>query len=156
MKLLTTALAATAAFAGTSFAEAGEVTFTTTLKSYSGDGAYVVIYLTDAAGAYQGTIWMAGGKTKYYRHLSDWKAASGGGKAEVNGITGASVGSGETLTVTANLADQLIDAGYVIHIDSAVEDQREYPSEVMAPLTAAGNGKAVAGSGYVDSFTYSF
>ena len=54
---------------------------------------------------------MAGGKSKYYEHLSDWYRATGGDTAQVNGITGA-VGAGRTLEITLDLADALFDAGY--------------------------------------------
>ena len=75
---------------------------------YGGNGAYVALYLLDGAGKYKGTLWMAGDKTKFYRHLSDWTRASGGRLAEVDGITGASVGSGKTLKITVDIADALI------------------------------------------------
>ena len=52
------------------------MTLTTTLNSYVGDGAYLALYVTDAAGAYVGSLWMAGGKSKYYEHLSDGYAAT--------------------------------------------------------------------------------
>jgi len=116
----------------------------------------VVLYVTDAAGAYKGTLWMAGGKAKYYRHLSDWQRASGGRAAEIDGITGASVGSGKTLKITLDLADAMIDAGYQIHVDTAVEDGMDNPSEVVAPLASTASGKPVAGKGYVKSFTVTF
>lgn len=156
MKLLTPVLAAAAALALPDLALAREITFEATLKDYGGDGAYVVLYVTDAAGAYQGTLWMAGGKAKYYRHLSDWDRASGGSTAEIDGITGASIGAGRTLTITLDLADTLIDGGFEVRVDTAVEDMRDNPSDVVVPLTTDGNGRAVAGRGYVESFTYSF
>lgn len=156
MKFLTPALAAATALAVPSLAHAREVTFEAKLKNYGGDGAYVVLYVTDASGAYQGTIWMAGGKARYYRHLSDWVRASGGSYAEVDGITGASVGAGRTLKVSADLADTLIDGGFQVHVDTAVEDMRAFPGDVVTPITSAGNGKPVRGTGYVQSFTYSF
>jgi hypothetical protein len=156
MKILTPALAAATALVAPNLASAREITFETTLKAYGGDGAYVVLYVVDSSGAYQGTLWMAGGKAKYYRHLSDWERASGGSLAEIDGITGASVGAGRTLTITLDLADTLIDGGFEVHVDTAVEDMRDNPSDVVAPLTTAGNGKPVAGRGYVESFTYSF
>lgn len=131
--------------------QARPVTLTTQMQSYSGNGAYVAIYVTDAAGQYKKTLWVAGTKTKYYKHLRDWVRGSGG---KFDGVSGASVGSGRTLKVTVELADALIDAGYEIRIDTAVEDQRENPAEVRAPLTAKDKGKPVAGRGYVKSFTY--
>lgn len=74
--------------------------------------------------------------------------------SEFDGVSGASVGNGKSLKVTVELADTLIDAGYEIRIDSAVEDQRENAAEVRAPLTRQGAGKPVTGRGYVKSFTY--
>ena len=68
-------------------------------------------------------------------------------------MTGASVGSGRTLKVTADLADALIDAGYEIRIDAAVEDMRDSPAEVRVPLSAASAGKPQAGKQYIQSAT---
>lgn len=130
------------------------VTLSTTLSSYGGDGAYLALYVTDASGAYAGSLWMAGGKSKYYKHLSDWTRASGGDTAQIDGITGASVGAGRTLQITVDLADAVFDAGYVLHIDAAVEDMRDSPNEVAVPLTTQAAGTAVPGRRYVSSFTY--
>ena len=123
------------------------------LANYGGDGAYLAIYLVDRTGRYQSTLWVAGTKAKYWRHLGDWYRATGG-KARVDGISGASVGAGKTLKVSVDVADALLDAGYEIHVDSAVEKMKDNPSEVVVPLTAAGAGKPVAGRGYVKSFRY--
>ena len=156
MKLALPILAATAAFVAPTIVEARQVTFEATLKAYGGNGAYVALYLLDGAGKYKGTLWMAGDKTKFYRHLSDWTRASGGRLAEVDGITGASVGSGKTLKVTVDIADALIDAGYKVHVDTSVEDGNDNPSEIVAPLQAASSAKPIAGAGYVKSFKATF
>jgi len=136
-----------------SLAAARPVALETQLTSYGGDGAYLAIYLTDRSGAYKNTLWVAGTKAKYWRSLGDWYRATGG-KVKVDGISGASVGAGRTLRVTVDVADALLDAGYDIHIDTAVEKMKENPSEVVVPLSAAGAGKPVAGRGYVKSFRY--
>lgn len=145
-------LASLASFPGLS--QAREVTLTTELKSYNGDGAYVAIYLTDADGRYRQTLWIAGKKSKYYKHLKDWARGSGMNQADYDGKTGASLLSGHTLTTTVELDDALFDAGYQLRLDTAVEDQRDQRAEVIAPLTTAGAGQPVAGKGYVKSFTY--
>jgi hypothetical protein len=155
MKKFATALVLAAAIGLPSLAEAREITFTTKLKQYGGAGAYIALYVTDASGQYKGTLWMAGGKSKYYKHLGDWRRASGGDLREIDGITGASVGSGKTLTVKLDLADALIDAGFEIRIDAAVEDMGDSPSEIVMPLTSGGAGKPAAGRAYVQSFSYS-
>ena len=69
-------------------------------------------------------------------------------------MTGASVGAGRKLTVTADLADALIDAGYEIRVDAAVEDMRDSPSELRVPLTTDNAGKSQTGKAYIQSLTY--
>ena len=154
MKTLFAATCLAGALALPSLALAREVTLTTQLKPYSGNGAYLAIYVTDANGQYQKTLWVAGKKAKYYRHLSDWARGSGMNPSEFDGLSGASVGSGDTLTVSVELADTLIDAGYQIRIDSAVEDKRDSRADVSVALTSSGSSKPVSGNTYVESFTY--
>lgn len=153
---LLTTIAAACALALPAMAQGREVTLTTQLKNYGGDGAYLAVYLTDAKGAYAGTLWVAGGKAKYYKHLADWNRLSAGDGQRLQGVTGASVGAGRTLTVTADLADALIDAGYEIRIDAAAEDMRDSPAEIRVPLSTAQAGKAQAGKTYIQSFSYQF
>lgn len=136
------------------YVQAKEVTFTTQLNNYRGDGAYMAIYLTDSNGVYQDTLWIAGEKSKYYKHLRDWARGSRMNKADYDGLTGASVSSGRTLKMTLDINDSLIDSGYQIRVDSAVEDMRDNRADVVVPLTTEGAGKPVNGRGYVHTFTY--
>jgi len=154
MKSLVAVLALTTALTFPGLALARPVTLTTTLNDYGGNGAYLALYVTDVAGAYKGTLWVAGGRSKYYRHLGGWLRESGGNLSEIDGITGASVGSGRSLKISLDLEDALFDAGYKIHVDAAVEDMRDSPSDVVVPLTSSGAGKPVAGRRYVSAFTY--
>lgn len=154
MKSLLALLALSTALTLPNLALARPVTLTTTLNNYGGDGAYLALYVTDAQGVYVGSLWMAGGKSKYYDHLSGWYRACGGNATEINGITGASVGAGRTLEITLDLADALFDAGYTLHIDAAVEDMRDSPNEVAVPLTSDGAGAPASGRRYVATFAY--
>ncbi len=154
MKTLLSALALTTALTVPALAIAKPVTLTANMNQYGGDGAYLALYVTDANGTYMGSLWMSGGKSKYYEHLSDWHRATGGNAAEINGITGASVGAGRQLKITLDLADALFDAGYELHIDASVEDMRDSPSEVVVPLTTTGAGQPVPGRRYIRDFTY--
>lgn len=154
MKAPLTALLAVTTFAIPVLAQSREVTVSTTLKNYGGDGAYLAMYLTNAKGAYVSTLWVAGGKAKYYKHLSDWNRLSAGDAHRLDGVTSASVGEGRTLKVTANLADALFDAGYEIRIDAAVENMRDSPSEVRMPLATTDAGKPQAGRQYIQSSSY--
>lgn len=152
--LINLMLATAIAFPCLSYAR--DVTLSAELTEYKGDGAYLAFYLTDSKGVYQKTLWMAGKKSKYYKHLRDWARGSGLRATEYDGMTGASVRSGNAFKATVQVPDTLIDAGYQIRIDSAVEDKQEHRAEVVAPLTTEGAGKTVSGAGYVKSFTYSF
>ncbi len=154
MKKLASTLCLAGVLAFPGLVQARPVTLTTQLQSYSGNGAYLAIYVTDAKGIYKKTLWVAGAKAKYYKNLRDWARGSGLKASEFDGVSGASVGSGRTLKVTVELADALIDAGYEIRIDTAVEDQRDNPAEVKTPLTTKDKSKPVAGRGYIKSFTY--
>ncbi len=158
MKPLLATLALTTAITAPGLASARQVTMTTNLNNYYGPGAYLALYVTDSNGAYVGTLWMAGTRSRYYRHLSDWYRYTRGNTAEINGITGASVGSGQSLSLSVDLSDALFDAGYSLHIDAAAENFRESPSEIVVPLTTAGAGSPVRGRGrgYIASFDYSF
>ncbi len=153
MKHAWSLVAAAGAVAVPSLASARPLALETQLSGYGGDGAYVALYLTDRNGAYHSTLWVAAPKPKYWRHLADWYRATGG-KAKVDGISGASVGAGKVLRVTVDVADALIDAGYQIRIDTAVEDLKDNPSEVVVPLTSVGAGTPTSGRGYVKSFRY--
>ena len=129
-------------------AEARPVRITTTLNAYGGDGAYLAIYVSDKAGKLQQTIHVAGGKAKYHKHLAGWFRQSGG---RIDGTTGASVGAGRSLTVSAEIADALIDAGFEIRVDSAVEKESDVPTDARIRLEKASIGKPAAGRGYVKS-----
>ena len=153
-KPILTLLAGACALALPALAQSRPVTLSVQLTNYGGDGAYLAAYLTDAKGAYVRTLWVSGGKAKYHKHLSDWSRLSTGDAKRLDGVTGASVGAGRTLKVSADLADALIDAGYEIRIDAAAEDMRDSPSEVRLPLTTANIGKPLAGKQYIQSVSF--
>ena len=79
-----------------------------------------------------------------------------GNPGNIASITGASVGAGRTLEVIVNVADNLIDAGYQLHVDAAAEDMREGPSEVVIPFTSGDAGSGASGRRYIGNFQYSF
>ena len=138
MKRLAAALMLTTALVVPGLAMARDVTIQTSLVQYSGYPAFLAVYLANPDGSYNSTLWISGRKSRYYGDLRGLaRAASSGGPINIDGITGASVGSGETLTVHASLADTLFDAGYTIHVDSAVEDGGQFADDAVIDLTAA-------------------
>lgn len=154
MKRLALAGALSSMLALSSFAQAREINFTTVINNYKGEGVYLALYLVDKDGRYQRTLWVAGKKTKYYKHLSEWARGSHLKKSEYDGLTGASVLSRQSLMVSSDIPDEMIDAGFEVRIDTAVEDLKDNRADVSIPLTTAGAGKSVPGHGYVASFSY--
>lgn len=146
--MLATALVAPAA------AQAASVNISAQMTRYSGPEAYLAVYLTNLDGSYNSTLWVAGHKTRYYGSLRGWaRAAAQDATLSLDGITGASAGSGSTMNISVNIADALIDAGYTIHVDSAVEHGGEYSDDAVIALTS--NAASVTGSGYIWSLSVS-
>jgi hypothetical protein len=154
MKPLATLLAATTALTAPGLANATEITLDTTMRRYGGEDAYLAYYITDAQGNYVRHLWIASGKTRWWDHLRNWYAATGGSSKEIAGLSGASVGSGRSLEVTVDVEDALINAGYQIRADVAVEHMPDSPAELIVPLDSASAGQTVAGRGYVASFSF--
>jgi hypothetical protein len=134
---------------------ARDVTIQTEIGPYLGNAAYLAIYLTEPDGSYHSTLWLAGRKIKYLAALRGWvRSVSEVGSVNVDGITGASVGAGETLIVHADLADALLEAGYVIHVDTAVENGGAYADDAVIPLSAT--AQPSLGAGYVGALSLTF
>ena len=62
--------------------------------------------------------------------------------------------SKEQFANSPDLADALIDAGYEIHVDVAVENMRDSPSELRVPLSTQNAGKPQAGKQYIQSLSF--
>lgn len=156
MKKIAAALVLASALAVPSLAYAKDLTIEAKIASYRGPNAFFAIYVTKPDGSYDSTLWVAGQNQRYYRHLRNWVRGIAAAGGNIDGISGASVGAGQTLTVHASVADAMIDAGYQIHVDSAVENGGEYANDIVMPLAQASSGVAATGAGYVQSLTVTF
>ena len=47
-------------------------------------------FIIERLGKYSRTLWVAGGKNKYYKHLLEWTRGGGNKAKEYDGLTGAS------------------------------------------------------------------
>ena len=156
MKKLTAILLLATAFSVPGLAYARDATLAIQMANYQGPPAYLAVYLAKPDGSYDSTLWVAGGRSDYYRHLRGWIRGVSGTSERIDTITGASVGSGQTMQVGITIADALIDAGYTIHVDSAVEHGAENRDDVVLPLDQSSSGKVVSGSGYVAALKVTF
>lgn len=135
-------------------AEAARLRLKATMERYSGNAAYLAVYVTDAQGHYRATVQVFGEKVQYYPHLAHWMRGVGPQSTTLDGITGASVGSGRGFDVTVEVADALIDAGFRLRVDAAAENIADEPSEIVLPLERAAAGRDVFGRGLVARFRF--
>lgn len=137
----------------TAAAADADVTVTVAMKSYSGHGAYVAAYIVGPDGAYVSTAYVAGAKAKYQRDLQRWSRLMERTGRGIDGTTGASVGSGRSFTTSLSIPRKLMNAGYKLRVETAVENGQYYPDDAVVPLDDAQLGKAAAGTGYVQTLT---
>lgn len=144
-----------AAFISVDQAEAKKVTATVNMKPFRGPPAYVALYLTKPDGQFHSTVAVRGGKQKYRRHLRGWFRGVSKSGRPVDGVSGASVGSGRSFAVQADIADALLNAGYKLHVDTAVEDVADYRGEATLELDPNKSQASTRGKGFVKSVTIS-
>ena len=156
MKKLITVLMLATALSTPTFVYAKDANLSIQMANYPGPPAYLAIYLNKPDGTFDSTLWVAGGQSRYQRDLRGWFRGASASSQRIDGITVASVGSGRTLQVAVSIADTLIDAGYTVHVDSAVENGGQVRDDAILDLTKANSGKVVAGKGYVAAMSVTF
>lgn len=119
------------------------------MTNYNGEAAYMVVSLIDPQGNYQKTLYVFGDNGKYYDSLKKWFVFYEGKKEKIDAITGASITQGDRKTITLNLDKNLLDQGYKIRFESAVEDQNYYTTDAEVPFSSESLKGKTEGSGYV-------
>ncbi len=137
-------------------AEARRVTVDVVMNSYRGNSAYLAAYIVDGSGRYVSTVLTAGTRSKYLADLSRWNRMFQRAGGKVDGTSGASIGSGQSISTQVEIPDSMLNAGYTLRIETAVENQRYLPDEAAVTIVDAINGIAMGGSGYVRSVTLTY
>lgn len=135
-------------------AQAARLRLKAAMERYSGNPAYLAVYVTDAKGHFVATVQIFGDKVQYYPHLSRWMRAVGPQSAPLDGITGASVGAGRGLDVSVEVSDALIGAGYQLRVDAAAENIADNAAEIVLPLEPAAAGIDATGRGLIARFRF--
>lgn len=151
-------LAATLAVGLTLGAEANArpVTIDLTMADYSGNAAFLVAYVVDANGRYTSTLYAAGSYGRYFQHLDRWFRMFMRTHRNIDGTTGASMGAGAHANFTVEVPDKLLNQGFTLRVESAVEGQYYVSDEAAVALDDAHNGVASSGSTYVRALTVSY
>ena len=119
------------------------------MTNYNGEAAYMVVSLIDPQGNYQKTLYVFGDNGKYYDPLKKWFVFYQDKKEKIDAVTGASITQGDRKTITLNLDKNLLDQGYKIRFESAVEDQNYYTTDAEVPFSSESLKGKTEGSGYV-------
>jgi len=119
------------------------------MTNYMGEGAYIVVSLVNAKGAYEKTLYIMGSDKKWYPDFKEWHKFFKKKPTNISAITGASVTGGDRSVTTFEIEDSKINKGYTLRFESAVEDKKYYVKDLEVPLTTEGLAAKTEGTGYI-------
>ena len=119
------------------------------MNAYKGESAYVVVSLVNANNKYEKTLAVLGPDKKWYDSLTEWFKAQQAKPEKLDAITGASIKGGDRRITTFTIDDKLLNRGYKIRFESAVEDQKYFADDVIIPLTTEKLTEKADGKGYI-------
>ena len=119
------------------------------MNAYKGESAYVVVSLVNANNKYEKTLAVLGPDKKWYDSLTEWYKAQQAKPEKLDAITGASIKGGDRRITTFTIDDKLLNRGYKIRFESAVEDQKYFADDVIIPLTTEKITEKADGKGYI-------
>ena len=125
------------------------------MTNYTGEGAYIAISLINKNGTYNKTLYVLGPDKKWHPDWKEWNKAFKAKKPNLSGITGASISGGDRTVVTLTLDKTLIDAGYALRFETAVEEKSYFAKDVEIPLTTASLAAKTDGKGYIRYIRFS-
>lgn len=107
------------------------------LKNYQGEGAYVIVSVVNAEGEYIETLRVLGDDHEWYPDLKAWHAYREKNRFQprLDGVTGATIGSGERSVITFSIDEKYIDNKYSLRFETAVEDKSYHSKDVVVDLS---------------------
>ncbi len=119
------------------------------MTNYMGEGAYIVVSVVDAKGAYDKTLYVLGADKKWYKSLKEWHKAYAKKPSNISAITGASAAGGDRSVIVFEIENSKLNANYKLRFESAVEDKPYYVKDLEVPLTTEGLSAKSEGTGYI-------
>ncbi len=135
-------------------ASAEKATFLVQLNEYKGHNAYFALYLIDPDNRFVRTLWASGDEERWYPDLPRWWKYVGRAQEDLSAVTGASTAPGDRSVIRIELEPEVLDAGYSVRVDTAVEDQSNFPTDVETVLAPEAQGDKIPGTGYVRYLRY--
>lgn len=119
------------------------------LVNYTGENAYVVVSLMAPDGKYHKTLSVHGKDEKWYSDIIGWWGHQKKAKQKIDGITGASIAGGQRSMNVIKIPSELINKGYKIRVESAVESQSYHKQDIEFEYKSENINQKVDGKGYV-------
>ncbi|MEW7280062.1 DUF2271 domain-containing protein [Aquimarina sp. 2201CG1-2-11] len=119
------------------------------LTNYTGEGAYVIVSLINAEGAYESTLYVQGQDEEWYHDIPEWWNFYGKTRPNIDAISGETVKGGERTIRILKIPKDKINTGYSIRFETAVEDQEYYKDDVQFELTSETVNSKKEGKGFI-------
>lgn len=119
------------------------------MNPYKGESAYLVVSLISPQGKYEKTLAMLGPDKRWWDSLTEWYKAQKAKPEKLDAVTGASIKGGDRRITTLTLDDKLLNKGYKIRFESAVEDQYYYVDDVELVYSTDKVTERTDGRGYI-------
>lgn len=119
------------------------------LKNYDGEGAYIVVSLLNPDGKYNSTLWMMGEDEDWYEYFEKWWVFNEKAQEDIDAISGESIIGGERKQINFKVDKSLLDKGYKLRFESAVEDQDYHSKDVEIDFSSENFNKKIQGNGYI-------
>ncbi len=117
--------------------------------NYTGENAYVVISLINPDGKYDRALAVYGKDEKWYADIIQWWGYQKKAKQKIDGITGASIAGGQRAMNIVKIPSNLINKGYKIRVESAVESQTYHKNDIDFDYKSENINQKIDGKGYV-------
>lgn len=129
--------------------QAKEIRLLVQLNNYEGENAYFALYLINPEGRYAQTLWVSGDEEKYFPDLPRWWKYLSRAPQGLDAITGASTAGGDRNILKLEIADEFINTGFKLRVETAVEEHENYDVDVEFDLSEDTAGQKIPGTGYV-------
>ncbi|WP_233860901.1 DUF2271 domain-containing protein [Tenacibaculum piscium] len=104
------------------------------MKNYTGENAYVIVSLLNEKGEYQKTLAVQGDDDEWYSDITEWWSFQGKIRTDIDAITGETISAGNRIVISFEIAETLLNKGYKVRFETAVEDQEYYKDDVEFEL----------------------
>ncbi|WP_431471417.1 DUF2271 domain-containing protein [Nonlabens sp. SCSIO 43208] len=119
------------------------------MKNYTGEGAYIVVSVTDKEGEYKETIYVHGKDPEWYSEIDSWWKFYGKHRPDIDAISGETIAGGERSISVLEIPTQYLNSNHKLRFETAVEDQDYNEVDLELDLTDSNLKSKVDGTGWI-------